>query len=89
MPQLPLRAKDSRESSTNSAKQLQDPPPLVEQVDEMAENPDGTIELGGYVFKVDWDEIDPPDGHSDMEEVSHETVVADMCALLGLPAGSL
>jgi hypothetical protein len=35
----------------------------------------GYVEINGYVFQEDWDEIDPP-GSEDEPEFSHEEVVA-------------
>jgi hypothetical protein len=53
------------------------------------DHPDGTVELNGYFFEIDWDELDPPEGHPDAQTVPHEVVVAEICERLGLPPGSL
>ena len=52
---------------------------------------EGTVEVDGYVLEadIDWDELDPPEGDPGGEEIPHEVVMAEMCALLGLPPGSL
>ena len=57
--------------------------------DGVIDHPDGTVEYNGYFFEINWDELDPPEGHPDAEEVPHEEVVTEMCELLGLPPGSL
>ena len=56
--------------------------------DRAIEHLDGTLELNGYFFEVDWDEIDPPEGHPDAQEIPHETVVAEIRAFLGAPDDS-
>jgi len=62
--------------------------PLALQSDLAIEHLDGTLELNGYFFEVDWDEIDPPEGHPDAQEIPHETVVAEIRAFLGAPDDS-
>ena len=62
--------------------------PSALRPDRAIEHLDGTLELNGYFFEVDWDEIDPPEGHPDAQEIPHETVVAEIRALLGAPNDS-
>jgi hypothetical protein len=52
---------------------------------------DGTIECNGEILdfgEIDWDELDPPEGSPDAEEIPDEVVWANACKLLGLPPGS-
>jgi hypothetical protein len=62
---------------------------LSQFTDEVIEHADGTLELNGYIFQIDWDSIDPPEDHPDADEISHEAVMAEMCELMGLPPNSL
>jgi hypothetical protein len=50
---------------------------------------DGTIELNGELFEVDWNELDPPEGHPDAEEIDDDVVWAGVCDSLGLAPGTL
>jgi len=42
---------------------------------------DGYVEINGYVFYENWDEIDPP-GSDDEPEIPHEEVMAYVADLL-------
>jgi hypothetical protein len=62
----------------------------VRRPDGIIDYPDGTAELNGYFFeRIAWDELDPPQGHPDAEEVPHEVVMNEICEILGIPPGSL
>ena len=57
--------------------------------DAVIDHPDGTVEVDGYFFEVDWDEIDPPDGSAEGPDIPHEEAMAEACKQLGLPPGSM
>jgi hypothetical protein len=67
------------------------PPPYpVRFADGTIHYPDGTMEVDGWLFDpIDWDELDPPEGSPDAEEIPDEVVWAKMCKRLGIPPGSL
>ena len=62
--------------------------PVVSE-DGVIDHPDGTVEIDGYFFEINWDEIDPPDGSADGPGIPHEEAMAEVCRQLGLPPGSL
>jgi hypothetical protein len=43
------------------------------------------FELEGMSFEINWDDLDPPDGHPDAEELPHEEVVAWCSRAVRLP----
>src|SRR5690348_3759894 len=61
----------------------------IHHVDGTIDHPDGTVEFDGYLYDLNWDELDPPEGDPGAEEIPHEVVMAEICAQLGLPPGSL
>lgn len=73
---------DSRQESECTAAPVHWP-------DGTIDHPDGTVEFNGYFFEIDWDEIDPPEGHPDAQELPHEAAMAEICQQLGFPPGSL
>jgi hypothetical protein len=45
------------------------------------DHPDGRIECNGEILdfgEIDWDELDPPEGSPDAEEIPHEVVMAEI-----------
>jgi hypothetical protein len=45
---------------------------------------DGYVDINGYIFHDDWDEIDPP-GSDDQPEIPHEVVMAEIFEMLKMP----
>ena len=56
------------------------------EVVEVVHLDDGYVEVDGYVFHEDWDEIDPP-GSDDEPGIPHEVVMAEIREMLRKPIG--
>ena len=44
----------------------------------------GYVDINGYIFHDDWDEIDPP-GNDDEPDIPHEVVMAEIFEMLKTP----